>query len=223
MPQIGCSASHRPIRRPALCAPAHESYLNIDRKHWQSTGHESPCSEMTKLELESKLLFQAQRFRVMRLTRTLPDGNSHAHDVVVHPGAVVILPLIAPDRVCLIRNFRIAVNDSLVELPAGTIDAGEGPLETAHRELAEETGYHARRMEKLSEFFMSPGILNERMHLFLATELQLGKSALEQGEEIETEIVDWAAAMKMVENGEIHDAKSLVGLLMYDRIRRAFP
>jgi ADP-ribose pyrophosphatase len=175
------------------------------------------------LELESKLLFQAQRFRVMRLTRTLPDGNAYVHDVVIHPGAVVILPLIAPDRVCLIRNFRIAVNESLIELPAGTIDPGEDPIETAHRELVEETGYHAGRMEKLSEFFMSPGILHERMHLFLATELERGKTALEKGEEIETEVVDWNTAMNMVGSGKIHDAKTLVGLLMYDRMRQPSP
>ena len=175
--------------------------------------------ESRKLEPESHLLLQAQRFRVLRLTRTLGDGKSHAHDVIIHPGAVVILPLIAPERVCLIRNFRMAVNETLVELPAGTIDPNEDPLETAKRELIEETGYRAGRMEKLSEFFMSPGILHERMHLFLATELERGNSALEQGEEIVTEVVDWNTAMKMVENGEIHDAKTLVGLLLYDRMR----
>ena len=90
---------------------------------------------------------------------------------------MVILPLIAPERVCLIRNFRMAVNETLVELPAGTIDPNEDPLETAKRELIEETGYRAGRMEKLAEFFMSPGILHERMHLFLATELERGNSA----------------------------------------------
>ena len=76
-------------------------------------------------------------------------------------------------------------------------------------------------MEKLGDFFMSPGILHEQMHLFLATDLEPGNPALEKGEEIETEVVDWNAAIKMVENGEIHDAKTLVGLLMYDRIRHA--
>ncbi len=166
-----------------------------------------------------ELLFQARRFQVVRKSRRLANGETIAHDVAIAAGAVVILPMVDVNRVCLIRNFRIAVDETLTELPAGTIEQNEDPLATARRELIEETGYRAGKIDKLCDFYMSPGILNEKMHLFVATDLQSGASALEVGEEIQTQVVDWAEAMRMVELGEIRDAKSLVGLLMYDRVR----
>jgi ADP-ribose pyrophosphatase len=169
---------------------------------------------------EPELLLQARRFRVVRMSRRLADGKMHTHEVVMHPGAVVILPLVDADHVCLIRNFRMAVGETLLELPAGTLEPNEDPAVTAHRELIEETGYRADKIEKLCEFYMSPGILNERMHLFLATGLHAGKTALESGEEIETLVVPWQEAMRLVEAGEVRDAKSLVGLLHYDRLRK---
>jgi ADP-ribose pyrophosphatase len=156
----------------------------------------------------------------MRLSRELANGTIHRHEVVIHPGAVVILPLLADDRVCLIRNFRIAVDQTLVELPAGTIENGEDPAETARRELIEETGFRAGRLEKLCEFFMSPGILNERMHCFLATDLQQGPTALEVGEEIQTVVVALDEALRLIDAGEIRDAKSIAALLFYDRWRQ---
>ncbi len=188
----------------------------FEARRWQSPVM---ARENTLVDQEPELLLQGRRFRVVRKPRQLADGKVIAHDVVVAAGAVVILPMVALDRVCLIRNFRIAVDETLIELPAGTIEDGEDPLETARRELVEETGYRAGRLEKLCEFYMSPGILNERMHLFLATDLQAGPTALESGEEIQTHVVDWVEALRLVETGQVRDAKSLVGLLFYDRMR----
>jgi ADP-ribose pyrophosphatase len=165
-------------------------------------------------------LLVTRRFRVVRHTETGADGKVHVKETVQHPGAVAILPLLEDDRVCLIRNYRVAVSKRLVELPAGTLEAGEDPAVTAGRELIEETGYRAATIEKLREFTMSPGILNERMHLYLARGLQLGERALEPGEEIETLVVAWSDAMRMVFNGTIEDAKTLVGLMYYDRLRQ---
>src|SRR5260370_29641015 len=108
---------------------------------------------------EPEILLETSRFRVVRQTRQLDDGTVHSRETVVHPGAAVILPLIDADRICLIRNYRVAVDEELTELPAGTIDRGEDPLATARRELLEETGNSAGSWEKLHEFCVSPGIL----------------------------------------------------------------
>jgi ADP-ribose pyrophosphatase len=166
-------------------------------------------------------LLVTRKFRVVRHVATGRDGRPHAKEIVEHPGAVTILPILDDGRVCLIRNLRVAAGKTLVELPAGTLEPGEDPAETAKRELAEETGYRADNLEKLCEFYMSPGILTERMHLYLARNPRPGEPALEPGENIQTLIVAWDDALKMVDDGTIEDAKSLVGLLYYDRLRRA--
>jgi ADP-ribose pyrophosphatase len=168
---------------------------------------------------EPKLLLEASRFRVVEHTQTLAGGKIVKRQVVVHPGAVTIIPLLEGDRVCLIRNYRVAVGKTLIELPAGTIDNGEPPAETAIRELREETGYRAARWRELPPFFMSPGILNERMHLFVAEGLTLGETAREAGEQIDNLIVPWREAVAMAVRGEIEDAKSLVGILQWERLR----
>ena len=162
-----------------------------------------------------KILFRAQRFQVERAVQTMPDGSQHVREVVRHPGAVVILPLLDDGRVCFVRNFRVAVGETLIELPAGTLEPNEDPAETAIRELAEETGYRAGRMEHLLTFCMSPGILDERMHLYVADQLRPGPMALEAGEDIQPLLCTWDEALKMARRGEIRDAKTLVALLYY--------
>ncbi|MEQ8788381.1 MAG: NUDIX hydrolase [Pirellulaceae bacterium] len=167
---------------------------------------------------DEELLLQASRFRVVRVTQETERGPRH-REVVRHPGAVTVLPLLDDGRVCLIRNFRPAVGRTLVELPAGTLEPNEPPRETAHRELIEETGYRAQSMAPLGEFFLSPGILDERMHLFVATGLTAGEAEREPGEIIENLVVSWDEALAMVDRGEIEDAKTIVALLQYDRRR----
>ena len=133
-----------------------------------------------------EILYQAKRFRIERVVQTTPDGQKHEREIVRHPGAVVILPLLDDGRIVFVRNYRVAVEEYLLELPAGTLDHSPDPRLTAERELAEETGYRAATWEPLITFCMSPGILDEKMHLFLATELTPGKTALEPGEDIQT-------------------------------------
>lgn len=169
---------------------------------------------------EPEILLKARRFDVVRLHYQTSDGHTHTREVARHPGAVTILPVFEDGRVCLIRNYRVAVDQTLIELPAGTLEAGEDPAETAVRELAEETGYRAAKVRQLSEFFMSPGVLSERMVLFLATELTAGPSRLEGGEMIEPFVTTWEEAMELVRRGEIKDAKTMAGLLWYDRFGR---
>lgn len=169
---------------------------------------------------DAEVLLKAGRFTVVRQEFATPDGRLHVRETVQHPGAVVILPLLADDRVCLIRNYRPAVGQTLIELPAGTLEPAEAPLHTAIRELEEETGYRAESVQPLCQFFMSPGILNERMHLFLATGLTPGPARLEPAEQIEPWVVPRSEALAMADDGRIQDAKTLVALFWYDRCRK---
>jgi ADP-ribose pyrophosphatase len=166
-----------------------------------------------------KTLFQGQRFFVEQVVQTTPDGAKHVREVVRHPGAVVILPLLDDGRLCFVKNYRVAVDQTLIELPAGTLEPGEDPAETARRELTEETGYRAGHIEHLLTFCMSPGILDEQMHLYLAGQLQPGPTALEAGEDIQPLVLTWDEAMEMVRRAEIRDAKTLVGLMYYRMFR----
>jgi ADP-ribose pyrophosphatase len=161
------------------------------------------------------VLFQGRRFRVERAVQVTPDGVEHVREVVRHPGAVVILPLLDDGRLCFVRNYRVAVGQTLIELPAGTLEPGEDPAQTALRELAEETGYRAGKIEHVLTFCMSPGILDEQMHLYVARQLQPGPMALEAGEDIQPLLCTWDASFEMMRRGEIRDAKTLVGLLYY--------
>jgi ADP-ribose pyrophosphatase len=164
-----------------------------------------------------KTLLVTNRFRVEEVAQSLPGGGIRTRQIVRHPGAVAIIPLLDNEHVCLIRNYRVSVEQTLVELPAGTLEPHEAPSRTAERELIEETGYRARQITLLTSFYLSPGILDERMYLYLATGLESVGAAREPGEEIENLVVPWDQAVDMVFQGAIQDAKSIVGLLYYDR------
>jgi ADP-ribose pyrophosphatase len=164
---------------------------------------------------DGQVLLASKTFQVVHRVQVAPDGKTYARQIIRHPGAVVLLPLLDDGRLVLIRNYRIAAGERLIELPAGTLDPDEEPLQAAGRELAEETGYQARRLELLITFYSSPGILDERMHLFLATGLTPGPTDLQGGEDIEPLVLTWQEALEMARNGAIRDAKTLVGLLYY--------
>jgi ADP-ribose pyrophosphatase len=159
-------------------------------------------------------LLEAQRFRVVRLYEQCGKGLApRAREVIRHPGSVVLIPLFDDGRVCLIKNFRIAVGQTLIELPAGTREPDENPWETARRELLEETGLRCEHLEELASFYAAPGILDEKMHLYLATGLFQEAAHREPGEQIENLVVSLDQAWEMVQSGQICDAKTLVGLL----------
>lgn len=159
-------------------------------------------------------LLTAQRFKVERLRERDKDGKVREREVVRHIGAVTVLPVVDQDHICLIRSWRVAVEETLLEIPAGTLEIGEDPAECAHRELIEETGYRAGKIEFVQEFYLSPGILDEKMRLFIAKDLTPGATALEPGERIENWIVTWDEALDLVRNGKIRDAKTITGILL---------
>ncbi|MFM7151361.1 MAG: NUDIX hydrolase [Gemmataceae bacterium] len=147
------------------------------------------------------------------------DGQLVRRDIILHPGAVAILPLLDEDHLCLLRNRRPVVGDTLLEIPAGTLEPGEDPDLAAHRELAEETGYRAGRMDKLHRFFPSPGVIDEATHLYVARELVPGEMRLELDEDLEPIRVAWTQALSWVMDGTIRDAKTLVAVLLWQRLR----
>ena len=165
------------------------------------------------------IVHTGRKIRVAIDEEQAPDGQIVRRDVVLHPGAVVILPVLADGRVCLLRNNRPAVGEVLWEVPAGTLEPDE-PIETAAaRELAEETGYRAARWHKLGEFFPSPGVLSEKMHLFIAEDLTPGPLKLEPGEQIEPHLITRAQALAWALDGTIRDAKTILALLLWEKGR----
>lgn len=168
---------------------------------------------------DEELLLECRIFNVVRKWTVGRDGHKHVRQIIRHPGAAVVLPRLADGRVVLIRNYRTAVGRHVIELPAGTLEPDEDPALAAHRELIEETGYRARSMELLTSFFSSPGILDERMHLFLATDLEPGPTELQADEQIEPLVMPWEEALALVRNHQIDDAKTLIGLLFVELFR----
>jgi ADP-ribose pyrophosphatase len=164
-----------------------------------------------------EVVFKSRRFSIRRRHRPARDGTVHTHDIVEHPGAAVILPLLDDGRVVLISNYRTALGRELLELPAGTLDPPESPLECARRELTEETGYEAGTLEPLVAFYSTPGICTEHMHVFVARKLQPGPQRLGAGEEIRLEPMEYAQALRAIGEGWIEDAKTMLALLYYDR------
>jgi ADP-ribose pyrophosphatase len=147
------------------------------------------------------------------------DGTTAEREIVIHRGAVALLPMVDDHHVCLIQNQRFAVGKTLIEVPAGTIDEGETPAQTAERELVEETGYRAGRIRQIREWYVSPGFLTERMYLFLCDDLKPGPPRHEPDEKLEPMVVPWEQALAMVDDGRIEDAKTLLALTIWARMR----
>lgn len=134
------------------------------------------------------------------------------YDLVHHPGATAVVPLFEDGTVALIRQFRYAVGDELVEIPAGTLEKGEAYLECATRELEEEIGHRAERWTPLATVYTTPGFTDERMRIFLAEELTPGSSRPDEDEILRVERIPFTSALEQAAAGRIHDAKTLIGL-----------
>ncbi len=172
--------------------------------------------------LSSEVLFQGPLFRVLRDKLIEPGGRRNERDVIRHNGSVVILALDDSKSkrdpwIVMERQYRHAANQYLWELPAGKLDPGEEPLAGAQRELAEETGYKAKKWQPLVEYYPSPGFLGESMKVFLAKGLQAGDARPEEDEEIEFRLVKLKDVLKMIDRGVILDGKTLTSVLLYAR------
>lgn len=162
-----------------------------------------------------RVVLEGSRFDVHELELTGSDGKTYRKEVVRHPGAVVLLPLLSRDRVVLIENHRPSVDETLLELPAGTREPKESPEETASRELIEETGYRAGTLIKVHEFFSAPGICDELMHLYVAHDLTPGEPEREATESIENRVATRDEITRWLAEGRIRDAKTLIGLYAF--------
>lgn len=166
-----------------------------------------------------QIIHEGRKIKVALDTSPGPNGETIRRDLILHPGAVVILPVIDRAHVCLLRNERFVIGETLWEVPAGTLEPGEPIEAAAARELIEETGYTAKRWRKLGHFFPSPGVLDEKMHLFVAEELTAGTARPEADEKLEPKTVKWTDAVRMAMDGTIHDLKTVAAILMWDRLR----
>lgn len=168
--------------------------------------------------VEKQVVYEGRKIRLE--IHHLDDertGRRIRREVVVHRGAVVILAFLPDGRLLLIRNRRYSIGQLLIELPAGTLEKGEVPMNCAGRELLEETGYLAGRMKRIASFYASPGILTEKMHLFAAYDLVHQGQSLEAGEEIEVLPRRMEEVVEMIRTGQIEDSKTIASVLMYDR------
>lgn len=177
--------------------------------------------EIMGMELvEKQVLYTGRKIRLEIHHLRDEEGNRYQHEVCAHNGAVVILPWMDSQTIVLIKNFRYAVGGPLVELPAGTLEKKEDPMNCAGRELLEETGFLAGRLTRLASFFSSPGVLSERMYAFAAFDLERSQTALEIGEQIEPLPTLFDEAVQMCGDGRIVDGKTIATILLYERFFR---
>jgi 8-oxo-dGTP pyrophosphatase MutT (NUDIX family) len=181
---------------------------NIGWLRYDSAGYR-PGNHMT----EDVRNVHTGRVLTLNLERVrLPNGRVAELEIAHHPGGAVIVAIDAQRRVCLLRQFRHAAGGWITELPAGKLDDREPPIDCAQRELAEEVGMSARRWERLGQFFTSPGVLTEIIHVYLARDLEPCASAPEEHEVLEPRWVPLAEAITSADGGELQDAKTVIGL-----------
>jgi ADP-ribose pyrophosphatase len=164
--------------------------------------------------LQSEIVYPGRAFTIRRDAVRLPDGRETWLDIVEHVGSVVIIPLDAEGNLLFVRQYRHAAGRELLELPAGTLEAGEAPDACALREIREETGMAAGKMDRLGGFFLAPGYSTEYMYVYLATDLYEGPLDADADEFLSVERIPLEEALVRSEKGEMPDAKSLAALML---------
>jgi len=164
--------------------------------------------------ISSETIYQGRAVSIRRDLLKTPDGRTTKFDIIEHSGSVVILPIDADGNLIFVRQYRHAASIDLLELPAGTLDENEAPETCAHREIREETGMAANTINKIGQFFLAPGYSTEFMVVFLATDLHWDPLEADDDEFLKVEKIPLPKALKMAEDGELPDAKSLAALFM---------
>ena len=160
------------------------------------------------------IVYRGNVFTLVRENVTLENGTTTDVEFIEHPGAAAIIPMLSDTRVVLLKQYRHALKSYIWEIPAGTLDPQEEIISCAKRELTEETGYSAAQWHRLGEITPVPGYSDERIHIFLATDLQPTDRHLDADEVIEVKEVDFSKALEMIGDGQIQDAKSIAGLFL---------
>ena len=168
--------------------------------------------------IEKKLtevtVYEGSIINLRRDTVTLPNGKQATREVVEHPGAVAIVPITEAGKVILVRQYRHAIGQLLLEIPAGKLDKGENPDDCARRELEEETGYVAAQWQRLASVYTTPGFTNEIIHIYLAKGLTATTQHPDEDEFLDIEIYSKEQIGQMLADGELSDAKTALGLLI---------
>lgn len=164
--------------------------------------------------IRSETLLKGRAFLIRRDTLRTPDGGKTNFDIIEHGGSVVVVPIDKDGNLLFVRQYRHAAGMDLLELPAGTLEKGEDPAVCAAREIREETGFAADRIEKIGDFYLAPGYSTEFMHVYLARELRYDPLEADADEFLSVEKLPFVEANQMAERGEMLDAKSLAALLL---------
>ena len=174
--------------------------------------------ELREKTLKTERIYDGRVVNLRVDTVELPNGRTSTREVVEHRGAVAVVPILAHDRIVMVRQFRQPTGEVLLEIPAGTLDPGEDPEECARRELTEETGYVAGELRRMLRSYLAPGYSSETLHTYLALGLTQSRPHAEPDEFLEIVTVGLADAVARIGTGGIKDAKTICGILMADRI-----
>ncbi|HEV3241627.1 MAG TPA: NUDIX hydrolase [Casimicrobiaceae bacterium] len=181
------------------------------------------AEQLVELKVDSEAIFDGKLLHVRRDTVRLPDGTLATREYIVHPGAVLVVPVLADGRLVVERQYRYPLGRVMIEFPAGKIDPGEAPLDTARRELREETGYLALRWRRLGCVHSIVSYSTERIEFFVAEDLSQVGARLDAGEFLEVAVLSVDEMLAAIDREEITDAKTVAALLLYARRRAVSP
>ena len=170
--------------------------------------------------LSEKTIFQGRVFKMVRQVVLLPNKKTSVRDLILHPGAVAMIPFDAKGNVLMVRQFRKAVGKDMLEIPAGTIDPGEALITCVQRELQEEIGFKARKLSKLASYYPAPGYTTEIIHIYVAENLVPSRLDCDHDEFLEVIPMKIEKILECIRTGKIRDSKTVIGMLYYHLFRK---